>query len=467
MKTVTLSYLSARRKNYFLLAACSIICSLLLGAAKADDLQLNALALRDILYPAPHTAQQTEICANLLRYNNFRNMVSAFTGTLEEIKNHGYEAYVEQTLPNGLLRTNIPQNGHDLFVDLKLVFSNSVYSVDENGDQGGAASSAVNYGLNNPVYGWSYQPRLGLFPPGTEVFLVMWHGAGGSISHAGSVLPVMRYLMNRKTSNYKKTIKALSERNHGTFVPAQISAEAFDFPFCGNHCDTFAPHQADLPQTLAHLAQYFKVRRKQAMATLGHDIPIIVFARSAAAGVLTAFNQAYPDMINGLILIGPTAPGLGEDDLGYQDSLDHLKEEIHEGKTRPNYQSIIYMDKLYHQMTAWKKTPDPFNGVSTLVMVGENDLETPGTIIQNGKLIPTKMRAWLYDNARHLGDNAGNKLPHLYFSEIPDGRHDVFSRYPDQEDYDNITPLSLLQLWVKGRVEAFKAAQNAGQAQSF
>jgi len=444
-------------RSYFY---CLVIClGLVLGerpvvsTALASDELLNAQALQKILYPLhTHNDAQLEICANLLRYGSFRNKVTAFAASPEEIKNHGYEAYIVEELDDGTWQTDIPQNGHDLFVDLKINFNNSVYPADD----AETHHAAINYGLNNPVYGWSYQPRSGLFPPETEIFLVLWHGAGGGISHAGSVLPVMRYLTNSKVSNYKKTMMAINRQGSGQFVPAKISAEAFDFPFCGNHCDTFSPHQADLPQTLAHLAAYFKMRREQAIQALGHDIPFVVLARSAAAGVLTALNQAYPGLINGQILIGPTAPGVGEDDLGYGDSLGHLIEEIRDGQSKPNYQSIIYMDTLYHQMDAWKTDQDPFNGTNTLVLVGENDLETPGTILQDGKLIPTQTRAWLLANAEQ-------NWPHLYFYLIPDGRHDVFARYKGQDNYDNITPLANVQLFLKGQVEEFKARQNQGQ----
>ncbi|MBP5297333.1 MAG: hypothetical protein J6Y94_08405 [Bacteriovoracaceae bacterium] len=428
------------------------------GATFAEnELRLNATALRRILYPASlPSAQQLEICTNLLRYNSFRNKVGAYHGTPEDIALHNYQAYVIQTLPDGTLQTDIPQNGHDVFVDLKISFFNSIYPQEASPGQ----DTAINYGINNPVFGWSYQSRQGLFPPGTEVFLVLWHGAGGSISHAGSVLPLMRSLMNPKVSNYKKTMAAINETGTGRFAPAKISAEAFDFPFCGNHCDTFSPYQADLAQTLAHLADYFKTRRAQAIEALGHDIPIVVLARSAAAGVLTALSQAYPELINGHILVGPTAPGMGDDDLGYQDSLNHLIEEIRDGQSKPNYPSIIYMDSLYQQMTAWKKSPDPFRGINTLVLVGEDDLETPGTATQDGKLIPTQTRAWLLEKA-------AQHLPHLYFYLIPHGRHDVFSRYKGQENYDNITPLADVQLFLKAQVEAFKAAQTTEQNQSF
>jgi hypothetical protein len=100
-------------------------------------------------------------------------------------------------------------------------------------------------------------------------------------------------------------------------------------------------------------------------------------------------------------------------------------------------------------MTPWAAQDDPFQKTNTLVLVGENDLETPGIMLFQGKRIPTKVRAWLLRKAAELS--------HLYYDIVPRGRHDVFMRYRGQEHYDNITPLANVQLFLKAQVEDFKA----------
>ena len=216
--------------------------------ALADELAADAALLRQVLFPQTadeDIREQENVCANLLRFGSFRNRVQAYSASPQEIYRHGRRSFVIQDLPDGRQLTDIPQHGQDLFVDLKINFNNVITD---------PSIAEDNQGRNNPVHGWSYIPRQGLFAPGTEIFLVTWHGAGGGISHAGSVLPVIRSLINPKVSNYKKTLKKINETSSGNFRPAVISAEAFDFPFCGNHHDTFAPHQANLAETLAHLA---------------------------------------------------------------------------------------------------------------------------------------------------------------------------------------------------------------------
>lgn len=295
-----------------------------------------------------------------------------------------------------------------------------------------------------------YHHRLGRVPAtfpaangnvATRAVMPYLHGNGSLRSQGASALASMNLLMSPKQSGLAGDLKRLTdgegEGARSIWVP--VASESVDMPGHGTGPDLAEFDHMD--KLIDWMAVWFRQLRK-------HNLPIIPIARSASPAYLAAFAHKYPELIDGMVLVSPMHPVIG-----LQENIDKVEEKIREippfpGGTReeyirwveerlkagdfvPNRAGLDWCFRMYWQMhdalsgpLAWYRHEDPFNGVPTLILVGENDWQVPESV----------QRAFrdMASAAAERGRRAGTASRHTVYRQYPGMGHDLLAVMPQE-----------------------------------
>ncbi|MEZ4751735.1 MAG: alpha/beta fold hydrolase [Bdellovibrionota bacterium] len=153
----------------------------------------------------------------------------------------------------------------------------------------------------------NYGAKHGTVAP--KLHLAVIHGGGGMKSQGGSWLNFMNIMMSSKSKNgsLAETLKGLP-----TWLPTV--SESIDLPGygAGRHLDDYVTAKAQI----AYLIEWFEDMKKAS-----GGLPLVAIARSASTGLMPAIAQMRPDLLAGMILIGPMHPTVGlkeNEELAYE-----------------------------------------------------------------------------------------------------------------------------------------------------
>ena len=243
--------------------------------------------------------------------------------------------------------------------------------------------------------GWySYESTNRPANPVAEV--VLWPGYGSNISHAGSFL-LPSDIFTRASNSLYQELALLMIKNKGV-LPAEIYTKVMDLVNSGKGPRSDENNFATLEDFAKRMADHLRTVKDRT------QLPLVIIARSASAGLLLSVVQKYPDLVDGIILIGPTHADL---DIGYKSSMAAFLFKLHKREMVGNFPAITWIDKMYHQMT-WQNDPDPFHGIPTLVLVGSVDTE-----------VSPEARQWFQEMAK--------KYRNVRFHIMPNSDHDVLA----------------------------------------
>ncbi|MCB0406261.1 MAG: alpha/beta fold hydrolase [Bdellovibrionales bacterium] len=143
----------------------------------------------------------------------------------------------------------------------------------------------------------NYGARHGTVPP--KLHLAVIHGGGGMKSQGGSWLNFMNIMMSSKS---KKGSLADTLKGLPTWLPTV--SESIDLPGygAGRHSDDYVTAKAQI----AYLIEWFEDMKKAS-----GGLPLVAIARSASTGLMPAIAHMRPDLLAGMILIGPMHPTVG------------------------------------------------------------------------------------------------------------------------------------------------------------
>ena len=260
-----------------------------------------------------------------------------------------------------------------------------------------------NFG-DYPYNGMSYVPRKS--PQKPQALVLGLHGLGAEDSHGGTLFGLLEILSNPKHPLYQIVVKQLMKdhlndpQKYPASEPVVVKAEVLDLPNSGNG----PPVTNKQFNTLADFKERFR-RYVEELKKREGNIPVIVIARSAASGLVASVVEDYPDLIDGLVMVGPTHP---DPKMGINSSLAALLLEIYQHVVRGNYAAIVWIKRLYAEMT-WHRHPAKiFSKLKTLILVGANDIEVSKEAAQD-------YQKWARD------------YPNVQFRIYPQAEHDVFA----------------------------------------
>ncbi|MCB0406369.1 MAG: alpha/beta fold hydrolase [Bdellovibrionales bacterium] len=132
-----------------------------------------------------------------------------------------------------------------------------------------------------------------------KLHLAVIHGGGGMKSQGGSWLNFMNIMMSTKS---KKGSLADTLKGLPTWLPTV--SESIDLPGygAGRHLDDYVTAKAQI----AYLIEWFEDMKKAS-----GGLPLVAIARSASTGLMPAIAHMRPDLLAGMILIGPMHPTVG------------------------------------------------------------------------------------------------------------------------------------------------------------
>ena len=247
-----------------------------------------------------------------------------------------------------------------------------------------------------------YRSLKGIVPEGASIFMPMLHGMGPMTSHAGSMLATLNVLTaSKKKGSRSESLKALRELPHYQLV----GGEAIDLP--GSHGIEPTPNT----QTLAALAEW--IVEWMAPIKQSEGVSCVPIARSASAMLVTKVNELHPGLLDGLVLLSPMAP------FDAEHSNADLLRRVAESECELNQVAFDYMNRLTSE-TNWDNHIDPFAGLPTLILTGEQDTQ-----------VSDRVRARCTDWA--------TRLNHIRFEDVNAAGHDVFNlrnRIPGLRSYE-------------------------------
>ncbi len=230
----------------------------------------------------------------------------------------------------------------------------------------------------------------GLLPAGAKSFMPLLHGMGPMTSHSGSMFATLNVLTaSKKKTHRSKSLKALKELPHYQLV----GAEAIDLPGC--HARPVPDELQSLDALVEWLAGWL-VPLKESL-----DVPLVPIARSAAVAPILELNQAYPDLLSGVILLSPMVP------FDTEHSNADLLRRVEACDCELNRVAFGYMNRLVEQ-TNWDERDDPFAGLPTLILTGGQDTQVSDRVRQ-------RCREW------------SDRLAHVEFFNLEENGHDVFN----------------------------------------
>ncbi len=232
-----------------------------------------------------------------------------------------------------------------------------------------------------------------------EIHMPIIGGIGSlETSHAGTGTRWFPILSNPAESGFQQARALLKKQK---LKPATVACDAFDWPMSGNfygHVKSTGNHGlwGTLPATAATLSRYLVETRP----TQSKQVPL---CQSAGCAFLGEVNSRYPDLADGIIMIGPVIPGVAG---GGPES--EARFQLLAGRAfLANWDAFHWASGLVNEMT-WADASDPFFGKPTLILLGENDPE-----------VPPKTVTWLKELAI--------RMPHVELHIIPGARHDVLT----------------------------------------
>lgn len=235
-----------------------------------------------------------------------------------------------------------------------------------------------------------HRSAKGVLPPEADIVMPLFHGMGPATSHAGSMLATLNVLTaSKKKSGRSESLKALRSLPHYRLV----GGEAIDLPGAFGRA---IPSELDSLSGLCNwVADWLKSLREAC------HVPLVPIARSASAMILLRVNEIYPDLLRGLVLLSPMVP------FDSAHSNADLLDRVVNSQCSLNQTAYDYMNRLTKEAD-WDRQPDPFHGLSTLILTGGRDTQVS-------------------DRVREKCGDWANALPHVEFINLWDAGHDVFN----------------------------------------
>jgi len=212
-------------------------------------------------------------------------------------------------------------------------------------------------------------------PPGSQILVILLPGAGANYSHAGSTLEIGSIFSKVNAiatadPSAKKFHQELRRQIADNHVVVAVSAMEMPGTLVGPDLRQFSRKGS----LALWLAENIRARRQAA-----GNLPTVVLARSAFAGIVPQVAKENPGLLDGMVLAGVTHPHprLGMDS-SYFAALYEAAMGL-EGEVVSNQAGYQLVNKAMSE-TDWYSGADPFSGVATQVMFGAEDRQSSADV---------------------------------------------------------------------------------------